>query len=273
MSQLLSEIVSNHTNLKKAKGGKEWVGKCPFHDDKTASFFVNDTKDVYNCFACGAKGNRNTFLTKVGEPRQFTSDWRKILPEEPIQVWNRSHKLQPEKYVHYQWGLPNATYWYKNLDGTYCFAIMRWEFGNKKEIRPYACYDGKWVLKHGQNNRPLYRCEDLEKDDYVVLVEGEKCVDFLRNEIDIPVVTWAGGANAIRKSDWSMLHGKKIIFWPDNDTAGIGAMQDILEMLKPHIKAAWFMDTVDFEPKGDCADLDGEDMKVIIKRYADRVIW
>ena len=276
MSDLLfSDIVKGYVpTLKKSQGKGEWRGRCPFgnHADKQPSFFINDIKNAFYCFSCGEKGHRSRFLQLMGEPKEIKNDWRKVLKEDSPPVWNRSHKHAPSNPVHHEWGIPEAVHWYKNLDETYCFAILRWKVSDyKKEIRPYACFDGKWQYKHGLKNRPLYYCQDLYLSDYVVLVEGEKCVDFLRHQIDIPVVTWSGGANAINQSDWSVLYGKKIIFWPDNDMVGIKAMNDILEMLKPHIKVAWFMETCDFEPKQDCADLDG-DFHLIIKTYANRVI-
>jgi hypothetical protein len=275
MSDLLfSDIVKGYVpTLKKSQGKGEWRGRCPFgnHADKQPSFFINDIKNAFYCFSCGEKGHRSRFLQLMGLPREPKSDWRKVLQEENEPVWDRSHKHAPSNPIHFQLGKPNFVYWYKNLDETYCFAILRWDEGKEKVIRPYSCYDGKWQYKQGGKNRPLYCCEDLASSDYVVLVEGEKCVDFLRAEIDIPVVTWAGGANAIKQSDWSMLYGKKIIFWPDNDMTGIKAMNDILELLTPHIKVAWFMETCDFEPKQDCADLDG-DMALIIKTYANRIL-
>lgn len=39
------------------KRGKEMAGLCPFHHDtRLGSFFVNDGKAIYKCFACGAQG-------------------------------------------------------------------------------------------------------------------------------------------------------------------------------------------------------------------------
>ena len=54
------EVVSEYVALKKR--GQEYVGLCPFHDEKTASFSVSPTKQLYRCFGCGAGGNAISFV-------------------------------------------------------------------------------------------------------------------------------------------------------------------------------------------------------------------
>lgn len=56
------EIVSESVVLKKA--GKNYVGLCPFHSEKTPSFTVNPGKQIFYCFGCGAGGNIFNFLMK-----------------------------------------------------------------------------------------------------------------------------------------------------------------------------------------------------------------
>ncbi len=58
---LPSEIIRKKVNLK-SKGGTGYVGLCPFHKEKTPSFFVNDDKKIYHCFGCGAHGDIFTFI-------------------------------------------------------------------------------------------------------------------------------------------------------------------------------------------------------------------
>jgi len=58
------EVVSDYVNLKKA--GKNYKGLCPFHSEKTPSFMVNEEKQIFHCFGCGAGGDVFTFLMKVG---------------------------------------------------------------------------------------------------------------------------------------------------------------------------------------------------------------
>ena len=53
-------LVSSYMKLDKA--GASWKGKCPFHNEKTPSFFVSPTRESYYCFGCGASGDIFTFV-------------------------------------------------------------------------------------------------------------------------------------------------------------------------------------------------------------------
>jgi DNA primase len=54
------EVISEHLNLDKR--GKELVGLCPFHTDHRPSMYVNPTKQIFKCFACGAGGDVLKFV-------------------------------------------------------------------------------------------------------------------------------------------------------------------------------------------------------------------
>src|SRR4051794_17981787 len=56
----LSDIVGETVRL--VRSGHELKGCCPFHDDSTPSFYVNDEKGVFYCFGCNATGDAITFL-------------------------------------------------------------------------------------------------------------------------------------------------------------------------------------------------------------------
>ena len=58
----LSDLISNYVNL--TPRGNQFVGKCPFHNEKTPSFNVNDDKGLFHCFGCKVGGNVITFLQK-----------------------------------------------------------------------------------------------------------------------------------------------------------------------------------------------------------------
>lgn len=57
------EVISAHIVLRKA--GRNYVGLCPFHGEKTPSFSVNEEGGFFHCFGCGIGGNAFTFLTRI----------------------------------------------------------------------------------------------------------------------------------------------------------------------------------------------------------------
>jgi DNA primase len=54
------EVVGSRVPLKRQ--GKEYAARCPFHDERSASFTVSPTKQFYHCFGCGAHGTAISFL-------------------------------------------------------------------------------------------------------------------------------------------------------------------------------------------------------------------
>ena len=54
------DVISQSISLKKQ--GEEYIACCPFHNEKTPSFHVNQKKQIYNCFGCNASGNVITFM-------------------------------------------------------------------------------------------------------------------------------------------------------------------------------------------------------------------
>lgn len=54
------EIIGGFVKLKRR--GSNYLGNCPFHNEKTPSFTVSPTKEIYKCFGCGKSGNTISFL-------------------------------------------------------------------------------------------------------------------------------------------------------------------------------------------------------------------
>ena len=57
------EIVGSHVRLRRA--GRNFVGLCPFHNEKTPSFSVNAERGFFHCFGCGVGGSVFNFITRV----------------------------------------------------------------------------------------------------------------------------------------------------------------------------------------------------------------
>jgi DNA primase catalytic core len=59
----LVRIIEPYAPLKKK--GANWMGCCPFHQEKTPSFSVNPSKGFYKCFGCAKGGNAFTFVMEI----------------------------------------------------------------------------------------------------------------------------------------------------------------------------------------------------------------
>ncbi len=77
------ELIGRHLTLKKS--GRNHVGLCPFHGEKTPSFNVNSDRQSYYCFGCHEGGNAFTFLMHI-ENLTFPEAVRTLARESGIEV-------------------------------------------------------------------------------------------------------------------------------------------------------------------------------------------
>lgn len=85
----------------------------------------------------------------------------------------------------------------------------------------------QWCLQHFPDPRPLLGLDALaaKPDAPVLVVEGEKCRAAGAGAWpQYAVVGWPGGSNGLAKVDWSPLHMRDVVLWPDADDAGRKAM-------------------------------------------------
>ena len=90
------EVILADRGIELRKKGRVLVARCPFHEEKTASFTVTASKGLYHCFGCGARGDVFGFITKrdkVGFPRAMEIlarraglDLKELMNEKPPKV-------------------------------------------------------------------------------------------------------------------------------------------------------------------------------------------
>jgi DNA primase len=80
----LSDIVGRKVSLKR-RSGAEYAGLCPFHNEKSPSFTVNDKKGFYHCFGCGEHGDAVGFVMKT-EGLSFPESVEKLAREVNLTV-------------------------------------------------------------------------------------------------------------------------------------------------------------------------------------------
>jgi len=80
----LSDVVGRKVSLKR-RSGSEHAGLCPFHNEKTPSFTVNDKKGFFHCFGCGVNGDAVGFVMKT-EGLSFPESVEKLAREVGLPV-------------------------------------------------------------------------------------------------------------------------------------------------------------------------------------------
>ena len=77
------DLVGEYVSLKKS--GQAYQGLCPFHSEKSASFYVHPLKQVFRCFGCQKGGNVFTFLMNV-EGLNFPEAVQKLADRTGVQI-------------------------------------------------------------------------------------------------------------------------------------------------------------------------------------------
>lgn len=166
------------------------------------------------------------------------------------------------------WGSPVCTYRYLDVNGSIVAEVDRFEWEKdgerKKAFRPW---DVATRQHRAPETRPLYNLPNIATAPEIVIVEGEKAADALIGK-NIDATTAMGGASApLDKTDWSILRGRRVVIWPDNDAPGkayAGRLKAYLETIG--ITDVTILSVPAQRPeKWDAADAEGEDLAAIIR--------
>lgn len=298
----IEDIIGRFVHLKKE--GAKYKAPCPFHEENTASFVVTPNKGIFKCFGCGKAGDVIDFLVHSGksfpEAMAYLKDPNNTAglvmgqkqpstrpPEVEWHVIPPNRALKETDTHHYKFGKPSKTWSYHDPDGKVIGVVCRFDTPEGKQVWPMTfCTDGKreeWRWKGFKVPRPLYNLHLLKKypDFPVVIGEGEKTADAIHDLIlDHVAVTWIGGVNNVKNTDWTPLFGRDIVLWPDNDKdkkygkehprkgeimdfndqPGNSAMLAISEILKPHCPSIqWVANPHDAPCGWDLADAEDWD--------------
>lgn len=253
------DVIGRHVELDKR--GSEYYGICPFHDDHKKSLQVNESKQIFKCFACDAGGDAIDFFTMQGmdfkeaceaanggsiQPDALQPQRRPVERKAPKfrQVIPAPKPAKKKQASHPKFGQPSSVWRWYTSGGELIGYTCRYDHKAGKDILPLTYqksddFEG-WKFKGFEAPRPLYDLQELARrpEAPALIVEGEKCVEAAKKLFpDLVVTSWMGGARAIEKTDWTPLHGRPALYlWPDNDDPGREAMRDIADMLAEDVR-------------------------------------
>ena len=165
------------------------------------------------------------------EPTPRTRDDSRPRPVAPVPA-----DAPQVTFRHRKYGNPSRVWAYHDAAGALLGYVSRFEAADgAKQILPRTyceTVEGKraWCWRGWDPPRPLYGLDRLaaRPDALVIVVEGEKAADAAAELFqDAVTITSAGGSKAADKADWSPLHERVVILWPDTDAAGARYAADV----------------------------------------------
>lgn len=258
----VSAVVGRYVKLR--KNGPEFDGLCPFHNEKSPSFTVNDAKGFYHCFGCGAHGDMFDFIMRQ-EQVEFPEACRRLGSEprravSPVSSPELEQKLEPVEATDYDvpvvgdaikvWN-PKRQSWptfvaagvfvYRTDMGAVLGCVIRVDTAPGHKITPQirlaripedVLKDGAVIAAAGTVTWALWSFDrprplyGLEHLD----VAGEVWVLEGEKKSDAAralghqAVAWPGGSNGHAHVDWTPLKSRDLLLWADNDEPGIRCM-------------------------------------------------
>ena len=106
------DVIGSYVTLKRA--GSIYKGLCPFHNEKTPSFAVYESKQFFNCYGCGAAGDVISFVMKI-ENIDFRTAVSKLAEQYGIDMDKFGFRNESKKNEVYELNRDAARFFFKNM--------------------------------------------------------------------------------------------------------------------------------------------------------------
>ena len=189
----IADVVGARVKL--VRKGKEYMGLCPFHNEKTPSFTVNEAKGFYHCFGCGAHGDIIKFEMEAGG-LPFMDAVTKLAGKAGLSVPQFSHE-NPEE-------TQKRSSWYEIMELAAAYFEKNLRLTGGRNAMDYLAARGfgediikKFRLGYAPDNNGLrawlasrnVRESDMIELGLAVLSEKNgKIYDFFRDRVIIPIM-------------------------------------------------------------------------------------
>lgn len=191
------DVISEYMTLKRS--GSNYSALCPFHSEKTPSFSVSSSKQIFNCFGCGVGGNVITFIQKI-EKVNFVEAVRMLAERAGIRLEEDRDPKQLEraklKRALYKVNAEAARFFYSNLNSdAKALEYLKRRGLSEAIIRRFGLgfAPDKWhelmdvMIRKGYNAELLFKAGLIVKNK-----DGERHYDKFRNRIMFPIIDLKG---------------------------------------------------------------------------------
>lgn len=232
----LVDIVSKYLSLKRTGGN--YVGLCPFHNEKTPSFTVSKTKQLFHCFGCGEGGDAISFIMKM-ENLSFIDAVKFLAREQGIPLEEGSSidkELISQKEKIYEINREAARFYYYNLiNNEKTLKYLKDRNINRKTLNRfglgYAVDSWNSIYRYLQGKG--YSVEDIEKAGLIARRrDGSGYYDKFRNRLMFPIIDTRGrvigfGGRVLDDSMPKYLNTQDtIVFTKGNNLYGLNLIKD-----------------------------------------------
>lgn len=188
------DVISESVRLKKA--GRNYIGLCPFHNEKSPSFSVSTHKQIYKCFGCGEAGNVITFVMK-NRNFNFIEALEYLANRVNIEFNQTDEDKQNknEKDLLYKLNIDAAKFFFQNLKvnkKAHEYFLGRGITQNtiNKFGLGYSLDSWRSLLNYLKNKG--YKEKDIEVNGLIIKSEKGNCYDRFRNRVMFPVFDYRG---------------------------------------------------------------------------------
>ncbi|MCD6407604.1 DNA primase [bacterium] len=185
------DVVSEYVKLKKT--GKNFKALCPFHEEKTPSFFVSPEKQIFHCFGCGTGGNVIKFLMdieKISFPEAIKLAAKKAGVDIEFEEGYRENKERKEIIKANEYALKIYSEALFSPSGKVALEYLYERNFDEEKIKRFClgfAPSGKFLLKRIIEDK-------LDKTSFIKagLINEEGEADIFRNRIIFPIFNWKG---------------------------------------------------------------------------------
>lgn len=186
------ELVGGYVKL--SRGGSNFKALCPFHTEKTPSFNVSPTRQIWHCFGCGIGGDHFKFVMQI-EGLDFPEALRMLAKRAGVELKREDPRIRSEKNRLYDLLEDAAVYFQKNLETVSSVKAYLKKRGildkTASDFRvgfSFDSWDGliKYLVKKG------YKESEVEKAGLAVLSENGSRYDRFRSRIMFPITDGNG---------------------------------------------------------------------------------